>query len=57
MTNDKAQMSNKTQNPNEKKEVVLAFKHLDFNCPLDFDIWVYGASGEGATRLILYSYY
>ena len=22
------------------KGVVLAFKHLDFNCHLDFDIWV-----------------
>ena len=23
------------------EEVVLAFKHLDFNCHWDFDIWVY----------------
>jgi hypothetical protein len=31
MTNDKAQMPNKAQNPNDKKEVGLAFKYLDFN--------------------------
>ena len=44
MTNDKAQMPNKgamtnykVQNP--KKGVVLAFRHLDFSCHLDFDIW------------------
>ena len=43
MSNDKA------QNPNQKKcscpiyraIKVLAFKHLDFNCHLDFDIWNY----------------
>jgi len=32
-------MSNKAQNPNDNKEIVLAFRHLDFNCNLDFDIW------------------
>jgi hypothetical protein len=32
MTNDKAQMT--------KKEVGLAFKHLDLNCHLDFGIWI-----------------
>jgi hypothetical protein len=30
MTNDKAQMT--------KKEVGLAFKHLDLNCHLDFNL-------------------
>jgi len=24
----------------KEKGVVLAFKHLDFNCHLDFDIWI-----------------
>jgi hypothetical protein len=38
MTNYKAQMSNQAQNPKYKK-IVLAFKHLDFICYLDFDIW------------------
>jgi hypothetical protein len=33
MTNYKAQMT--------KKGVALAFKHLDFNCHLDFDIGIY----------------
>jgi hypothetical protein len=38
-------MLNQTQSPKDKKldfndrGVVLAFKHLDFNCHLDFDIW------------------
>jgi len=44
MTNDKVQ----TQ---IRKNVVLVFKHLDFICYLDFDIWVYlelrGASQKG----------
>jgi len=39
MTNDKAQMSKQAQNPRYEKKVVLAFKHLDFICHLDFDIW------------------
>jgi len=39
MTNDKVQMPNQAQNPNEK-EVGLAFKRLDLNCHLGFDIWV-----------------
>jgi hypothetical protein len=32
-------MSNQAQNSNGKR-VVLAFKHLGFNCHLDFDIWI-----------------
>jgi hypothetical protein len=49
MTNNKAQMPNKAQNPEamtndkaqnpNKKRMFLAFKHLDFNCHLNFDIW------------------
>jgi len=63
MSTDEAQMSNEAQNPNEEKEVLLAFNlpartqqagHLDFNCHLDFDIWIWG---ERMMRLILYSYY
>ena len=38
MTNDKDQIPNQAQNPNEKK-VVLGFNHLDFVCHLDFEIW------------------
>jgi hypothetical protein len=61
MTNDRV------QNPNEKR-VVLAFNlpararqagHLDFNCHLDFDIWVL-ANGFGGKRMVrpgLYPYY
>jgi hypothetical protein len=30
MTNDKAQISNQAQSSNDKREAVLAFKHLDF---------------------------
>jgi hypothetical protein len=42
MTNVKAQMSSKVQNPNNKK-VVLAFRHLGFNCHLDlFRAWILG---------------
>jgi hypothetical protein len=52
MSNYKAQMSNQVQNSKDKSAyVVLAFSlpaeqilwqagHLDFNCHLDFDIWV-----------------
>jgi len=48
MTNDKVQMPNEAQNPNEK-EAVLAFNlpararqagHLVLNCHLYSDIWV-----------------
>jgi hypothetical protein len=45
MPNDKAQMSNQAQSPRDKeldfndRGVALAFKHLDFNWHLDFDIW------------------
>jgi hypothetical protein len=49
MANDKIQMPNEAQNPNEK-EACLAFNlhdrawqagYLVLNCHLDFDIWVY----------------
>jgi hypothetical protein len=44
ISNDKAQMTN---------GVVLAFKHLDFNCHLDFGIWNLGFGGEaGAANTI-----
>jgi hypothetical protein len=38
MSNDKAQMPNKAQSSNIKR-LVLAFRHLGFNCYLEFVIW------------------
>jgi hypothetical protein len=38
ISNDKAQMSNQAQSPNDKRKI-LAFRHYDFIWHLDFDIW------------------
>ena len=45
-------MLNKAQNPNYKEGVVLAFKHLGFNCHLDFDICVWLRAGLVPARIV-----
>jgi hypothetical protein len=41
LSNVKLQSSNIKSSPKFKGQtgIVLAFRHLDFNCHLDFDIW------------------
>jgi len=55
MTKLKCQIKLKTLNNDKgQRGIVLAFKHLDLNCHLDFDIWVYlelrGAKQMGSQK-------